>query len=100
MINKTSPQLTEKVAEVYEELRRTSLWKAEVPEWVQQYKNIPCTQVEFSEWLQFVFLPNKVQGNRTIISGGIAPQAMRFYSTEVSKGRLLQLLVELDSITE
>ena len=100
MTTKTSPQLAEKIAEVYEELRRTSLWKADVPEWVHQYKKIPDTQVEFSDWLQFIFLPNKVQGNGTVIAAGIAPQAMRFYGIEVSKGKLLQLLVELDSLTE
>lgn len=100
MVTKTSPQLAEKIAEVYEELKRTSLWKADVPEWVHQYQRVPETEVEFSEWLQFVFLPNKVQGNNTVTASGIAPQAMRFYAKEISKGKLLQLLVELDSMTE
>lgn len=100
MMTRTSPQLTEKIAEVYAELKRTALWKTDVPEWVHHYQRVPETQVEFSEWLQFVFLPNKEHGNNTIIATGIAPQAVRFYGREISKGKLLQLLVELDSMTD
>jgi uncharacterized protein YqcC (DUF446 family) len=99
MIAKTSPQLTEKIAEVYEELKRTSLWQNEVPEWVHHYQKEPQTQVEFSEWLQFVFLPNKVQGNKLIDFGNIAPQAVKFFGNDIQRGRLLQLLVELDSLS-
>lgn len=100
MITKTPSQLAEKIAEVYDELKKTSLWKPDMPEWVQHYKEMPQTQVEFSEWLQFVFLPNKIQGDRLMGSGNIAPQAMRFFDKEINKGKLLQLLVELDSLTE
>lgn len=96
---KTNPQLTDKIAEVYEELKRTSLWKHEVPEWVNQYKTVPCTEVEFSEWMQFVFLPNKLHGNKMKATGNIAPQAMQFYGKELDKSKLLQLLVELDSLS-
>ena len=99
MTAKTSPQLTEKVAEVYEELKRTSLWKTDVPEWVNQYQNQAATNMAFSEWLQFVFLPNKMQGNKKL-AGNIAPQAVQHFGREIGKSRLLQLLVELDSITD
>lgn len=98
MTTKTS-SLIEKIAEVYEELKQTSLWKTNVPEWVHHYQKEPQTQVEFSEWLQFVFLPNKVQGNKPGDVENIAPQAVKFFGDDVKKGKLLQLLVELDSLS-
>ena len=103
MMHKASPQLKEKIAEVYEELKRTSLWKAEVPEWVHHYQKEPQTQVEFSQWLQFVYLPNLFQeaGTYRITANEqtIAPQAIKFFGEDVKKGKLLQLLIELDSLS-
>jgi len=100
MMTDTSNKLTEKIAEVYAELKKTALWKAEAPDWVYHYQKVPATEVEFSDWLQFVFLPNKVKGNKMPLFESIAPQAVRFFGKELSKGKLLQLLVELDSLTD
>lgn len=100
MITGTSEQLTEKISEVYAELKRTSLWKAEPPQWVYHYQKITGNEVEFSDWLQFIFLPNKLKVARINHFESIAPQAVRFFSKEVSKGKLLQLLIELDSLME
>lgn len=98
MMTKPSRELTQKIEEVCEELKRTALWKSDVPEWVWRYREMPESKVEFGEWLQFVFLPNKLKGNRDFFPGSIAPQAVRFFGSDVHKGRLLQLLVELDSL--
>ena len=100
MMTGTSNQLTEKISEVYAELKRTSLWKAKAPDWVNQYQKIPATEFEFCDWLQFVFLPNKAKGNMATCFESIAPQAARFFTKEVNKGNLLQLLIELDSLTD
>jgi len=100
MATKTSVQVTDKVNEVCEELKRTSLWRIDIPDWVYEYQKLPETGFAFGEWLQFVFLPNKLQGKKNRQSESIVPQAMKFFGNEVSKGRLLQLLVELDSLTD
>jgi hypothetical protein len=48
--------------------------------------------------LQFIYLPNyrtaSSQDNKRLI----VPQAVRFFGEDVKKGKLLQLLIELDAI--
>jgi uncharacterized protein YqcC (DUF446 family) len=100
MITKTKSPLIDKVTEVYEELKKMSLWKNDTPDWVHSYNKCPNKEIEFIEWLQFVFLPNKLQGKNNIHFDSIAPQAVRFCEKDINSGRLLQLLVELDSITD
>jgi len=93
----------DKVKEVKNEMEQMGLWKKHPPVWVSEYqeRNI-STENDFSEWLQFVYLPNLVQqAGRT----GIRPerkqivlQAINFFGEDVQKGKLLQLLIELDSL--
>jgi uncharacterized protein YqcC (DUF446 family) len=85
--------ITEKINEVIEEMKKTGVWENETPPWVK----------EFSEWLQFVYLPNRMQeaaSNRWVIEKKyIVPQAVKFFGNDVKKGKLLQLLIELDSLS-
>lgn len=77
-----------------------SLWKQDMPAWVHTYNKCPETGIEFTDWLQFVFLPNKLQRKNNVRFDSIAPQAVRFCEKDINRGKLLQLLVELDSLTE
>ena len=56
----------------------------------------------FAGWLQFIYLPNIMQPenrrNMTTAENYIVPQAMQFFGADMQKGKLLQLLVELDSL--
>jgi len=61
-----------KTAELEEELRNMGLWQKEIPEWV---KSIPVT------------------GEKLIV-----PHAIKYFGEDVKKGKLLQLLIELDSL--
>jgi len=98
MENQTA--IEQKVRELSDALKAEGLWKPQEPDWVNSYrKGDEICEADFFEWLQFVFLPNKVLGNKTAANDGVAPQAMRFFGSEVNKGKLLQLLVELDSLT-
>lgn len=91
-----------KIKEVKEEMKRTGVWKQEAPAWVNEFDKRAIASVEdFSEWLQFVYLPNMQQvesksGNNP--DNYIVPQAMRFFGEDMKKGKLLQLLIELDSL--
>src|SRR5215204_205035 len=95
-------ELNEKIREVKEELKRNGLSKKDMPLWVTDYekKEIGNHQ-DFADWLQFVFLPNILeQPERTTIvhRSYVALQAKKFFSEDVQKGKLLQLLIELDSL--
>lgn len=94
--------LVNKIGDIKSEMKQTGLWKKYVPPWVNEFKNSSIkTEQDFAEWLQFVYLPNMMQlENRTSMGAEkyIVPQAVKFFSDDVQKGRLLQLLIELDSL--
>ncbi len=96
--------ITEKITEVREEMKRTSLWKNETPAWVKEFeKRTINTGEEFIEWLQFVYLPNRMQEAESkqpvFEKKYIVPQVMIFFGSDIKKGRLLQLLIELDALS-
>jgi uncharacterized protein YqcC (DUF446 family) len=91
--------LSEKINEITDELKRLNLWKKQQPEWVMSYeKKIIGSEQDFSDWLQFVYLPNCYQQAVHAPKVFIVPQAMRFFGEDVKKGRLMQLLIELDAL--
>lgn len=95
--------ITEKINEVQEEMKRMGVWKNETPAWVKEFeKRIITTGEDFSEWLQFVYLPNRIQEAESryqlIEKIYIVPQAVKFFKSDIKKGKLLQLLIELDSL--
>ena len=88
--------------EIKSEMKQTGLWKKYIPAWVNEFTNSSIkTEQDFAEWLQFVYLPNMIQlENRSSIGAEkyIVPQAVKFFSADVQKGKLLQLLIELDGL--
>ena len=91
----TADQLV--VSLIIDEMKVLKLWKGKAPEWITNYKRSLVQQDEndFCEWLQFVFLPNRfigVEMNTT----SITLQAKLYFQPDIVKGRLLQLLIELD----
>ena len=96
-------ELKEKVKEVKDELRKNGLLKKEMPVWVMDFekKEIGSHQ-DFADWLQFIYLPNLLLRNeameRMITKNYVALQARKFFSEDVKRGKLLQLLIELDSL--
>lgn len=96
--------IAEKINEVRKEMKRTGIWKNETPAWVKEFdkKNI-TTGEDFSEWLQFIYLPNRMQEAdsrlQEIEKIYIVPQAVKFFGNDIKKGKLLQLLIELDALS-
>jgi uncharacterized protein YqcC (DUF446 family) len=96
--------ITEKIKEVRYEMSRTGLWKNETPAWVKEFdKRTITTGEDFSEWLQFIYLPNRMQEAESSQSvyekNYIVPQVMNFFGSDINKGKLLQLLIELDALS-
>ena len=92
--------ITEKIIE----MQYTGIWKKEFPEWVTVFERRKQEQSDdFGEWLQFIFIPNKLQelsSNYTSIEKiYIVPQAVKYYGNDSTKVNLLKLLIELDSLS-
>jgi len=95
--------ITDKVTAIKNEMKETGLWKKQLPAWVNEYCGQSITtEQNFAEWLQFIYLPNILQPENRGSTGNtenyIVPQAMKFFGEDMRKGKLLQLLVELDSL--
>ncbi len=94
--------ITDKITELKAEMKQIGLWKKQVPFWVNEFKQTAIqTEQDFAEWLQFVYLPNMMQlENRSSMGTEtyIVPQAVKFFGEDVQKGKLLQLLIELDGL--
>jgi uncharacterized protein YqcC (DUF446 family) len=94
-----SDRIKIKTEEVVDELKRAGLWKAQAPAWVTDYEQkLIENQNDFVEWLQFVYLPNCGRNNNWISKKMIVPQVIKFFKEDIKRGKLLQLLIELDSL--
>ncbi len=96
----TSNVISEKVDQVIQELKSLQLWKEKMPDWVTGYSEGSIKgSDDFASWLQFIFLPNlqyhKAKKEQKDL---IAPQAVNYFGEDVKRGKLLQLLIELDSL--
>ena len=94
--------ITAKTLELAEELKDSGLWQNSTPAWVHWYDdNSSITKTDFAQWLQFVFIPNHLQKNNTtpaVEKSLIVPPAIKYFGTGVIKGKLLQILIEIDSL--
>jgi uncharacterized protein YqcC (DUF446 family) len=91
--------LTGKMDEIKAEMKKLGLWKKQAPRWVNDYaERSIATEEDFAGWLQFIYLPNRLNQPPFEEKKHIVPQAVRFFGEDVKKGQLLQLLVELDSL--
>ena len=91
-----------KTLELEEELKSTGLWQKDIPSWVHGYDdNRSNTKSDFAQWLQFVFIPNHLHKNKIMPvteKKFIVPHAMKYFGDDVTKGKLLQILIEIDSL--
>ncbi len=97
----SSEEIVQKVNEIKAELQRLGLWQSHAPAWVGEYKAHPLsTEDDFGTWLQFIYLPNQLDAVRHPIEERqyIVPQAVSFFSSDLQKGKVLQLLIELDAL--
>jgi uncharacterized protein YqcC (DUF446 family) len=94
--------LEEKMDEVIHELKRCDYWNVSVPEWVNCFASCqPKKDIDFTSWLQFVYLPNiqqRINRYEIVRNSSIAAQAGKYLGAHPANRRLIQLLVELDSL--
>jgi uncharacterized protein YqcC (DUF446 family) len=90
-----------KVNEIIDELKKNGLWKRKQPLWVSDFEKIKIVNgQDFTDWLQFVYLPNILSGKGgvTIENRHIVPQVVSYFGDDIKKGKLLELLIELDAL--
>ena len=95
--------LTDKINELEQEMKQAGLWQKEAPGWVNHFEEKIFTEgKDFSEWLQYVFVPNHLNLSIQLSSikekRFIVPTAIKFFGDDVHKGKLLQILIEIDSL--
>jgi uncharacterized protein YqcC (DUF446 family) len=92
----------QKLDELIEELKRKDLWRSAEPTWVKEFgKGKMMDEVDFFEWLQFVYLPNRLLNKHSVITEDetyIMLQAKKYLGDGKKHERIIQLLVELDGL--
>src|SRR4030095_12902467 len=96
-------ELKEKIKQIREELKQNGLLKKHMPEWVMDYdKHDINDHQDFADWLQFVYLPNILEESEdpqtSFQRSYVALQANKFFAKDIGRGKILQLLIELDSL--
>ena len=84
------------LALIKEAMQEAGVWSAEAPDWIHNYNKGPI--VDIWQWLQFIHLPLRSSG---IIHqpNYLAPQLSNYINGDPLHHKILQLVIELDSIT-
>ena len=77
-------------------MKEAGVWSNEIPEWVIHYEH--QTFPDVWQWLQFIYLPMRLY-HPIHQPHYLAPIVSPFIQSEPQKTNLLQLVIELDSIT-
>lgn len=92
----------QKIDELVCLLKEKGLWKNSEPAWVKEFNtNADTVAMEFFEWLQFVYLPNRLVKKSVLSQDRRRPLTLqaKTFATETLKDRqMLRLLVELDAL--
>lgn len=77
-------------------MKQAGVWSDLQPSWINAYNG---GRIEnYWEWLQFIHLPERLK--RTDMKPGyLAPQLSKFIDTSPEHQYILQLVIELDSLT-
>lgn len=95
-MNKTL--LLNKLDEIETEMRSQGLWKKAAPAWVDAYSEDHFqSKYDFSDWMQFIFLPNCRQLKKSNCKL-LIPQVKHHAASWINHEKMLQLLVELDAL--
>lgn len=95
-----STEIKEKIEELAAEMKKAGLWRKEKPAWVTEYggEQHCVAEPDFFEWLQFVYLPNRLMNKSGINENHIIIQAKKFASEKNMNPAIVSLLIELDAL--
>jgi len=77
-------------------MQEAGVWSKETPDWTKHYQD--GHEFDIWQWLQFIHLPLRISG---VIEHAdyLAPQLRSYMHADPSHKKILQLVIELDSIT-
>jgi hypothetical protein len=89
-------ELQEQIERIKQSMIRAGVWSSEIPTWLDQYKlgEIP----DIWQWLQYIYLPMRLNG-KWYKPHYIAPVLGPYMNTTPELRNILQLVIELDSIS-
>jgi|SRR5690606_1535817 len=94
--------LHSKLEELKQELKIQGLWKKGAPGWVQEFRQEDWQKAEFFDWLQFVYLPNRLLYNPDFSinehENFIKLQVKKHAGETLMDKKILSLLIEIDAI--
>lgn len=101
---RVSKELIQTIDAIRQTMIQNGLWKAASPEWVWHFdgKEAPCAQ-SFAEWLQFIYLPNKMMAMQHLqkepaVGNAVMLQALHHLPKGTLPEALVTMLIELDNI--
>lgn len=101
MLPENAALIRQKVEDLIAELKLRGLWKSEAPPWAQNYaQRCELSEVDFFEWLQFVYIPNKLYPDvrEALPRVLVMPQARPFVTQSKEYASIIRLMVELDGL--
>jgi uncharacterized protein YqcC (DUF446 family) len=81
---------------IREAMKTAGVWSEKIPNWVKNYQHNQIPNIW--EWLQYIYLPMRLNGTISEPSY-IAPMISPFLNAEPKYREILQLFIELDSIS-
>lgn len=91
------PNSTNVQIEIIEEaMKKAGVWSTHIPGWISNYRENNI--IDIWQWLQFIYLPMRRNGTLSE-PHYIAPILSPYLNAETSYSHILQLVIELDSIT-
>lgn len=95
--------IIDKINELEQEMKIRRLWLSETPGFANYFEEKTFSDgKDFAQWLQYVFIPNHKKSitfhSNEADKKFIVLQAMKFFGKDIMNGKLLQLLIEIDSL--
>jgi uncharacterized protein YqcC (DUF446 family) len=88
--------LHDQIEQIKEAMKKAGVWSKEEPDWIRYYQEGPIDNIW--HWLQFIHLPSRSAG--TIRKPYyLAPQLRSHINSDPKHHDILQLVIELDSIS-
>lgn len=95
MSNNQNPTIIQ-IEQIEAAMKKAGVWSTEAPEWVTHFQEDCATDIW--QWLQFIYLPMRIKGTPPN-APYLAPQLTSFIHLNPTFTPILQLTIELDSLT-
>lgn len=88
--------IQEQILLIEKAMKSAGVWSHHNPEWVEKFRPDPTADVW--QWLQFVYLPMRMNGDLSE-PHYLAPVISPLLTSDTAQREILQLVIELDNIS-